>query len=47
MADRMVTLTTKRDIHRECRSLGLERARNFSWDVCTSHTLEIIRETMS
>jgi glycosyltransferase involved in cell wall biosynthesis len=47
MADRMVTLTANRDVHRECRRLGLERAQNFSWDVCASRTLKIIQETVS
>jgi len=47
MADRMVTLTVNRDIHRECRRLGLERAQNFSWDLCAARTLEIIQETVS
>jgi len=47
MADRMVTLTANREVHRECRRLGLEQARKFSWDSCASHTLEIIQETVS
>ena len=47
MADRMVTLTANRDVHRECRRLGLEQARNFSWDRCASHTLEIIQQMVS
>ena len=47
MADRMVTLTTNREIHRECRSLGLEQARKYSWDRCASHTLEVIQEMVS
>jgi glycosyltransferase involved in cell wall biosynthesis len=45
MADRMVTMTTNRDIYRECRRLGLERAQNFSWDRCAERTLKIIEET--
>jgi glycosyltransferase involved in cell wall biosynthesis len=45
IADRMVTLTTNRDIYRECRRLGLERVKNFSWDTCADRTLEIILET--
>jgi glycosyltransferase involved in cell wall biosynthesis len=45
MADRMVTLTTNRDIYRECRALGLERVQAFSWDRCAERTLAIIRET--
>ena len=47
MADRMVTLTANRDVHRECRRLGLEQAPNFSWDACAKRTLEIIQETAS
>ena len=47
MADRMVTLTANRDVHRECRRLGLEQARNYSWDACAKRTLEIILETAS
>jgi glycosyltransferase involved in cell wall biosynthesis len=46
MAARMITLTTNRDIYRECRTLGLERAGLFSWDLCASRTLEIIQETV-
>jgi glycosyltransferase involved in cell wall biosynthesis len=46
MADRMVYMTTNRDVYRECRRLGLERARNFSWDRCAERTLEIIEETI-
>jgi glycosyltransferase involved in cell wall biosynthesis len=45
MADRMVALTTNRDLYRECRRLGLERARAFSWDRCIKRTMEIILET--
>ena len=45
MADRMVSLTANRDVQRECRRLGLEQARNFSWDRCAERTLEIIQET--
>ena len=47
MADRMVTLSTNRDVHRECRRLGLIQAQNFSWDRCVKRTLEIIQETVS
>ncbi|MDR2537413.1 MAG: glycosyltransferase family 4 protein [Treponema sp.] len=46
MADRMVTLTSKRDVYRECRRLGLERAQLFSWDRCAEKTLQIIHETI-
>jgi glycosyltransferase involved in cell wall biosynthesis len=45
MADRMVTLTTNRDIYRECRALGLERVKAFSWNACAEKTLAIIQET--
>ncbi|MDR2184817.1 MAG: glycosyltransferase family 4 protein [Treponema sp.] len=45
MADRMVTLTTNRNIYQECRNLGLERAKAFSWDRCAERTLYIIQET--
>jgi len=45
MADRMVTLTANRDVQRECRRLGLEQSKNFSWDHCARRTLEIIQET--
>ncbi|GHV89234.1 mannosyltransferase [Spirochaetia bacterium] len=45
MADRMVTLTTNRDIARECRTQGLERVKAFSWDRCAERTLQIIQET--
>jgi glycosyltransferase involved in cell wall biosynthesis len=46
MADRMVTMTTNREIYNECRALGLERVQSFSWDRCAERTLEIIRETV-
>jgi glycosyltransferase involved in cell wall biosynthesis len=46
MADRMVTMTTNRDVYRECRALGLERVKAFSWDRCAERTLEIIGETV-
>ncbi|MCL2601765.1 MAG: glycosyltransferase family 4 protein [Treponema sp.] len=44
MADRMVTLTANRDIHRECRRLGLEQAQNYSWDRCVGRTIEVIKK---
>jgi glycosyltransferase involved in cell wall biosynthesis len=47
MAERMITLTANRDVHRNCRRKGLEQARNFSWDICAKRTLEIIQETAS
>ena len=45
MADRMVTMLKNRDIYRECRALGLERAEKFSWDACAEETLKVIYET--
>jgi glycosyltransferase involved in cell wall biosynthesis len=45
MADRMVTLISNRDIARECRTLGLERVKAFSWDRCAAQTLQVIQET--
>jgi glycosyltransferase involved in cell wall biosynthesis len=45
MADRMVTLTTNRDIYRENRALGLEQVKAYSWDRCAERTLAIIQET--
>ena len=46
MADRMITLTANRDIHREYRQLGLEQAQKFSWDLSAARTLEIIMDTV-
>ena len=45
MADRMITVSTDSSIYNECRRLGLERAKAFSWDRCVEHTLQIIYET--
>jgi glycosyltransferase involved in cell wall biosynthesis len=45
MADRLVTLTTNREIYRNCRRLGLERVQAFSWDRCAEQTLRIIQGT--
>jgi glycosyltransferase involved in cell wall biosynthesis len=47
MAERMITLTANRDVHRNCRQKGLEQVKNFSWDTCAKRTLEIILETAS
>jgi glycosyltransferase involved in cell wall biosynthesis len=44
MADRIVTLSSNRDLARECRTLGLDRAQAFSWDRCAEQTLALIRE---
>jgi glycosyltransferase involved in cell wall biosynthesis len=45
MADRIVTVSTDRNIYNECRRLGLERAKAFSWGKCVERTLQIIYET--
>jgi len=45
MADRMVTISTDREIYNECRRLGIERAKTFSWERCVERTLQIINET--
>ena len=45
MAGQMIILTAKADVYQECRRLGLERARTFSWDACVERTLQIIQET--
>jgi glycosyltransferase involved in cell wall biosynthesis len=45
MADRMITVSTDRDIYNECRRLGLERAKAFSWEDCVDRTLQIIYQT--
>ncbi|MDR1788341.1 MAG: glycosyltransferase family 4 protein [Treponema sp.] len=45
MADRMVSLTTNRELYRESRAAGIERARLFSWDACAERTFALIQET--
>ncbi|MDR2517363.1 MAG: glycosyltransferase family 4 protein [Spirochaetaceae bacterium] len=45
MADRMVTLSSNRDLARELRGRGLERVKAFSWDRAVERTLAIIRES--
>ncbi|MDR0598866.1 MAG: glycosyltransferase family 4 protein [Treponema sp.] len=45
MADRMTALTSDRELARECRQKGLERAKTFSWDECARKTLTLIEET--
>jgi len=45
MADRMVTISTNREMYNECRHLGLERAKLFTWEQCVKRTLQIIYET--
>ena len=44
MADRMFTVSTDREKYNECRKLGLERAKSFSWDRCMERTLQVIYE---
>jgi glycosyltransferase involved in cell wall biosynthesis len=46
IAARMVTLSTNRELYRECRRLGLERSALFSWDICAKQTFAIIQETI-
>jgi len=45
MADRMILISTNSEKYNECRRLGLERAKAFSWERCTERTLQIIYET--
>jgi len=45
IADRMTAISTDSNIYNECRRLGLERAKTFSWDRCVERTLQIIYET--
>jgi len=42
MADRMVTVSTDREKYNECRRLGLERVKSFSWERCMERTLQVI-----
>jgi glycosyltransferase involved in cell wall biosynthesis len=44
MADRMVTITSNRDLARECRAKGIERAKEFSWDICAEKTLTLLEK---
>ncbi|MDR0524777.1 MAG: glycosyltransferase family 4 protein [Spirochaetaceae bacterium] len=46
MATRMITLSTNREVYRECRRLGLERAALFSWDECAKRTLAVLQDTL-
>ncbi|MDR2794059.1 MAG: glycosyltransferase family 4 protein [Treponema sp.] len=43
MADRITTLATNHDVYHNCRSLGLERVKSYSWEQCTNRTLDIIQ----
>ncbi|MCL2809135.1 MAG: glycosyltransferase family 4 protein [Treponema sp.] len=45
MADRMVTVSTDREIYNECRQLGLERVKGYTWEKCVERTLQTIYET--
>jgi len=45
MSDRMITISTDRNVYNECRTLGLERAKLYSWDRSVEKTLQIIYET--
>jgi glycosyltransferase involved in cell wall biosynthesis len=42
MADRMVTLASNRDLAREYRAKGIERAKEFTWDKCAGRTLALL-----
>ncbi|MDR2142920.1 MAG: glycosyltransferase family 1 protein, partial [Treponema sp.] len=44
MADRMVTITSDRELAREYRARGIERAKEFSWDICAKRTLTLLDE---
>ncbi|MDR2049222.1 MAG: glycosyltransferase family 1 protein, partial [Treponema sp.] len=44
MADRMVTITSDRELARDYRGKGIERAKEFSWDVCARRTLALLEE---
>ncbi|MDR0323822.1 MAG: glycosyltransferase family 4 protein [Treponema sp.] len=44
MADRMVTISNDSNIYNDCRRLGIERAKSFSWEKCVGRTLQIIYE---
>ncbi|MDR1220311.1 MAG: glycosyltransferase family 4 protein [Treponema sp.] len=43
MADRIVTLATNHAVYHNCRSLGLERVKTYSWERCAERTLGIIQ----
>lgn len=45
MADRMVSLATDRELASNCRRLGLERVKEFSWDRSAERILALILET--
>jgi glycosyltransferase involved in cell wall biosynthesis len=44
MADRMLTVSGNNEVYQDCRRLGLERAKLFSWEACIKRTLQIITE---
>jgi glycosyltransferase involved in cell wall biosynthesis len=46
MADRMVMLTSNKELYRDYKAKGLERAGAFSWDRCAEKTLKVIEETV-
>ena len=45
LADRMIAISNDSAIYNECRRLGLEHAKKFTWEKCVERTLEIIHET--
>jgi glycosyltransferase involved in cell wall biosynthesis len=44
IADRMQNLASDRDLYRECRSKGIERAALFNWEDCAAKTIKLILE---
>jgi glycosyltransferase involved in cell wall biosynthesis len=42
MADRMVTITSNKELVRDCRARGIERVKAFSWDICARRTWSLI-----
>jgi glycosyltransferase involved in cell wall biosynthesis len=44
MADRMVTITSNRELARDCRAKGIERVKAFSWDICARRTWSLIAD---
>jgi len=40
----MMNLTTDRELTKELRQKGLERAKIFSWDACAAKTFTLIKE---
>jgi glycosyltransferase involved in cell wall biosynthesis len=43
IAERMKSLANDKNLVRDCREKGLERATHFSWDRCASRTLDLLQ----